>query len=152
MKESYWGYWLIILGIFIVVVMLLTQDATTSNTQDYYQLKEVANAAIYDAMDYPYYTQTGQVRIMKEIFVENFVRRFVQTAGTTDTYQIDFFDLYESPPKVSVKISSKTASFMIAKTNSQLDVVNSIDLIVEFDGIDSPKSAEATIKGCEYYM
>lgn len=157
MKESYWGYWLIVLGVFIVVVMLLTQDATTSNTQDYYQLKEVANAAIYDAMDYSYYTQTGQIRIMKEIFVENFVRRFVQTAGTTDTYQIDFFDLYESPPKVSVKISSKTARFMIARTNTSLDVVNSIDIIVGFDGSNKnyrpgdPESSKL-IQGCEYYM
>lgn len=152
MKESYWGYWLIILGVFIVVVMLLTQDATTSNTQDYYQLKEVANSAIYDAMDYSYYTQTGQVRIMKEVFVENFIRRFVQTSGTTDTYQIDFYDLYESPPKVSVKISSKTANFMIAKTNTGLDVVNSIDIIVQFDGSGSPEQSETTIQGCDYYM
>ena len=152
MKESYWGYWLIILGVFIVVVMLLTQDATTSNTQDYYQLKEVANSSIYDAMDYAYYTQTGQVRIMKEIFVENFIRRFVETSGTTDTYQIDFYDLYESPPKVSVKISSKTANFMIAKTNTGLDVVNSIDIIVQFDGSSTPSESEMTIQGCEYYM
>ena len=155
MKETYWGYWLIVLGVFIVVVMLLTQDATTTNTQDYYQLKEVANAAIYDAMDYSYYTQTGQVRIMKEIFVENFIRRFVQTAGTTDTYQIDFFDLYESPPKVSVKISSKTNSFMIAKSSTSLDVVNSIDLIVSFDGSrrdNGPDTSEMLIQGCEYYI
>ena len=34
MKESYWGYWLILLGVFIVVIMLLTQDATTTNTQN----------------------------------------------------------------------------------------------------------------------
>jgi len=51
MKESYWGYWLIILDIFIVVIMMLTNNATTTNTQDYYQLKEVANSAIYDAID-----------------------------------------------------------------------------------------------------
>lgn len=38
MKESYWGYWLVLLGIFIVVVMMLANDATTTNTQDYYQL------------------------------------------------------------------------------------------------------------------
>ena len=46
MKESYWGYWFILMGVFIVVVMMFTQDATTSTTQDYYQLKEVANKAI----------------------------------------------------------------------------------------------------------
>ena len=40
MKESYWGYWFIILGLFVVSILLLTNDATTTSTQDYYQLKE----------------------------------------------------------------------------------------------------------------
>ena len=151
MKESYWGYWLILLGVFIVVLMLLTQDATTSNTQDYYQLKEVANAAIYDSIDYSYYSKTTQIRMMKEVFVENFIRRFAETVGSTDTYQIDFYDLYESPPKVSVKVSSKTASFMVADSMNNLDVVNSIDIIVEFgDGNGDPSSGGPD--GCEYYM
>ena len=92
MKESYWGYWLILLGIFIMVVMLLLNDATTTDTQDYYQLKEVANSAIYDSVDYSYYSQTGQIRIIKEVFVENFLRRFSQTVSMTDTYKIDFYE------------------------------------------------------------
>ena len=141
MKESYWGYWFIILGIFIASVMMLTNDATTSNTEDYYQLKEVANSAIYDAIDYAYYSQTGQIRMIKEVFVENFIRRFAETVSVTDSYKIDFYDLYESPPKVSVKVSTKTAGFIIGRdvetpeqsAMTSLDVVNSIDLIVEFD-------------------
>ena len=36
MKESYWGYWLILLGVFVIVVMLIIQNVTSSNTQDYY--------------------------------------------------------------------------------------------------------------------
>ena len=147
MKESYWGYWLILLGVFIVVIMLLTQDATTSNTQDYYQLKEVANAAIYDSIDYSYYSQTAQIRMIKEAFVENFLRRFAETVGTSDTYQVDFYDLYESPPKVSVKISSKTANFLINQKNESLDVVNSIDLVVQFDG----DIASISDQMCDYY-
>lgn len=148
MKESYWGYWIILLGIFIVVVMLLTQNATTSNTQDYYQLKEVANSAIYDSIDYAYYSKTTQIRIMKEVFVENFIRRFAETVGTTDSYQIDFYDLYESPPKVSVKVSSKTANFIVANDNTSLDIVNSIDLIVEFGDKGSGGGGN---DGCDYY-
>ena len=138
MKESYWGYWLILLGIFIVVIMLLANDATTTNTQDYYQLKSVANSAIYDSIDYAYYAQTKQVRILKEVFVENFLRRFAETVDITDTYSVQFYDLYESPPKVSVKVGTTTAGFLVGrdKDTTQLDVVNSIDLIVEFDGND----------------
>ena len=156
MKESYWGYWLVILGIFIVVVMLLTQDATTLTTQDYYQLKEVANSSIYDSIDYSYFTQTHEVRILKEVFVENFLRRFAQSVDMTNTYQVDFFDLYESPPKVSVKITTKSNNVLVANDNTNLDVVNSIDLIVEFDetdGLDG-KTGTSNVEGnpaCSYY-
>lgn len=167
MKESYWGYWLIILGIFIVVVMMLTNDATTTNTQDYYQLKEVANSALYDSIDYSYYTQTRQIRILKEVFVENFIRRFAETVSVTDSYDISFYDLYESPPKVSVKVATKTAGFIIGRdteksTNKEnavtdLDVVNSIDLIIEFNpGRIENLNAQGICEGdscppCEYY-
>jgi hypothetical protein len=160
MKESYWGYWLILLGIFIVVVMMLANDATTTNTQDYYQLKEVANSAIYDSIDYSYYAQTRQVRILKEVFVENFLRRFAETVNITDTYNVEFYDLYESPPKVSIKISTTTAGFVVGRDTAddpdggvtQLDVVNSIDLIVEFDNnLCTGANCERTYSACEYY-
>ena len=160
MKESYWGYWFIILGVFIIGIMMFTQYATTSTTQDYYQLKEVANSAIYDSIDYAYYSQTKQVRMLKEVFVENFIRRFSETASMTDTYQIDFFDLYESPPKVSVKVTSATGNYNIGRNNTAVDVVNSIDIIVEFDPTitaSCPADADPATKpecfnsGCEYY-
>ena len=157
MKESYWGYWLILLGIFIMVVMLLLNDATTTDTQDYYQLKEVANSAIYDSVDYSYYSQTGQIRIIKEVFVENFLRRFSQTVSMTDTYKIDFYDLYESPPKVSIKIATATGNYLVANDNTSLDVVNSIDLVVELDYdqryTNDPDDSYQTLtsKNCAYY-
>lgn len=158
MKESYWGYWLILLGIFIMVVMLLLNDATTTDTQDYYQLKEVANSAIYDSVDYSYYSQTGQIRIIKEVFVENFLRRFSQTVSMTDTYKIDFYDLYESPPKVSIKIATATGNYLVANDNTSLDVVNSIDLVVELDydqryinGDPDDTYQTLTSKKCAYY-
>ena len=157
MKESYWGYWLILLGLFIMVVMLLLNDATTTDTQDYYQLKEVANSAIYDSVDYSYYSQTGQIRIIKEVFVENFLRRFSQTVSMTDTYKIDFYDLYESPPKVSIKIATATGNYLVANDNTSLDVVNSIDLVVELDYdqryTNDPDDSYQTLtsKKCAYY-
>ena len=157
MKGSYWGYWLNLLGIFIMVVMLLLNDATTTDTQDYYQLKEVANSAIYDSVDYSYYSQTGQIRIIKEVFVENFLRRFSQTVSMTDTYKIDFYDLYESPPKVSIKIATATGNYLVANDNTSLDVVNSIDLVVELDYdqryTNDPDDSYQTLtsKKCAYY-
>ena len=146
MKESYWGYWIILLGIFVIAVMFLVNDATTTDTQDYYALKEVASAALNDSVDYAYYAQTGQIRIIKEVFVENFLRRFSQSVSLTDTYQIDFYDLYESPPKVSVKITTKTSNFVIGQDSSNLDVSNSIDLILELD------NAAPTCENCKTYQ
>ena len=151
MKESYWGYWLILLGIFIIVVMIFTQDATTTTTQDYYQLKEVANSAMYDAIDYAYFGQTQQVRIMKEVFVENFVRRFAETVSATNTYQIDFFDIYEAPPKASIKISTNTGNYLIAHDQTSFDVVNSIDIIVEYTDALHKGSSLYEYSECDYY-
>lgn len=159
MKESYWGYWIILLGIFVIAVMFLVNDATTTDTQDYYALKEVASAALNDSVDYAYYAQTGQIRIIKEVFVENFLRRFSQSISLTDTYQIDFYDLYESPPKVSVKITTKTSNFVIGKDTTDLDVSNSIDLILELDNATPPcttgdncKTYQSLTGGrCSYY-
>ena len=159
MKESYWGYWIILLGIFVIAVMFLVNDATTTDTQDYYALKEVASAALNDSVDYAYYAQTGQIRIIKEVFVENFLRRFSQSVSLTDTYQIDFYDLYESPPKVSVKITTKTSSFVIGEDRTDLDVSNSIDLILELDSVPPADGCEnPTCEGmsnsktsCSYY-
>jgi hypothetical protein len=163
MKESYWGYWFIVLGLFVVSILLLTSDATTTSTQDYYQLKEVANSAIYDSVDYSYFQQTRELRIHKEVFVENFLRRFAETVSPSNTYDVEFYDLYESPPKVSVKISTKSAGFIIGRDAGEdavtdLDVVNSIDLIVEFNSGDLVdcdgyvcKPSKETSGSCEYY-
>ena len=147
MKEAYWGYWLVLLGVFIVVVVMLVQSASTTNTQDYYQLKEVANAAIYDAVDMAYYSEFGEVRINKELFVANFIKRFAQTVSLTDTYTISFYDLYESPPKVSVKVTTDSGKFMIADEQTSFKVTNSIDLIVELGG--DPSYCEDD-RNCQY--
>ena len=54
MKETYWGYWLVLLGIFVIGVMFLVNNISTTNTNDYYNLKEVTQAAMIDAVDYSY--------------------------------------------------------------------------------------------------
>ena len=133
MKESYWGYWLILLGIFVIVILMLIQSYTTTNTQDYYLVKEVTEAAMIDAIDYGYYRQKGELKINKEKFVENFLRRFSETVNLNTTYKVDFYDIYESPPKVSVKVTSASSTFLIAGDATDFDSVNKITAILEYN-------------------
>ena len=133
MKESYWGYWLIVLGVFVILIMLLVQNVTSTNTQDYYLAKEIAEAAMVDAVDYGYYNEYGEVRIIKEKFVESFVRRFAESANMNSTYKIEFYEIYETPPKVSIKVSTNTSTFNIMGDSSSFEVTNKIDMVLEAD-------------------
>ena len=131
MKESLWGYWLIILGLTVLVVMMLLQNYTTTNEQDYYLIKEVTEAALTDAIDWAHYRKYGEMRIIKEKFVEDFARRFSETVNINKTYNIKFYDIYEAPPKVSVKVTTRTNTYSILGDTDAIDVVNKIDAIIE---------------------
>ena len=137
MKEVYWGYWLIVLGVFITIVMMMISNVTTSSTQDYYLIKEVTEAAMTDAVDLAYYRRTGELKINREKFVENFLRRFSENVSITNTYTVDFYDLYEAPPKVSVKVSSTSSTFTIAGDSSSFKLVDKVDAILELSRDES---------------
>lgn len=131
MKESLWGYWIIVLGIGIITVMMLLQNYTTTNEQDYYLIKDVTEAAMTDAIDYSHYRKYGELRIIKEKFAENFVRRFSETVNINKTYDIKLYDIYEAPPKVSVKVTTRTGSYQAFDDSTDLDVINKLDAILE---------------------
>ena len=131
MKDTYWGYWLIILGIFIVVVMMIVNSITTTKSQDYYLVKEIAQASMIDAVDYAYYREWKELRINREKFVESFIRRFADSVSLSNTYTIEFYDIYEAPPKVSVKVTTKTDDFTIFADTTSVPVVNKVDAILE---------------------
>lgn len=131
MKDTFWGYWLIVLGIAIVVIMMLINNITTTSSEDYYLIKEIAQAAMIDAVDYAYYRQYSELRIHKEKFVENFTRRFAESVSLNNSYKLEFYDIYEAPPKVSVRVSSSTNSFNIFGDSTSFDVVEKVDAILE---------------------
>lgn len=131
MKNSYWGYWLIVLGVFIVAVLLLVDNYTTTNSQDYYLIKEITEAAMIDSVDYAYYSTYGEIKINKEKFYEVFIRRFSEDASLTTTYDIGFYDVYEAPPKVGVQVTSKSSTFNIEGNTDTFDIVNKVDAILE---------------------
>lgn len=131
MKEVYWGYWLIVLGVFITVVMMMISNVTTSSTQDYYLIKEVTEASMMDAVDLATYRDQGILKINQEKFVESFLRRFSENVSITKTYKVDFYDLKEIPPKVSVKVSSTSNTFTINGDSKSFDLVDKVDAILE---------------------
>ena len=135
MKNALWGYWLVLLGIFVVVIMLLVQNLTTSNTQDYYLIKEITEAALVDAVDYSYYRTFGEIKINKEKFYESFVRRFAENASSTTTYTVSFYGVYEAPPKASVEIKSKSNTFNVMGDSETFDMTERIDAIIEGNAI-----------------
>ena len=136
MKETIWGYWIIMLGVFVAVIMMLISNVTTQNTQEYYLIKEVTEAAMIDSINLGYYRKYGELKIDREKFVESFLRRFAENVSF-DTYQIDFYDIYEAPPKVSVKVTSKSRTFRIAGDSTNFDIVNKVDAILEVSGEDN---------------
>jgi hypothetical protein len=130
MKDTYWGYWLIILGIFVIVIMMIINNVTTTKSQDYYLVKEIAQASMIDAIDYSYYSDWKELRINKEKFVESFIRRFADSVTLKDTYTIEFYDLYEAPPKVSIRVKSATNTFNVMGDAESFDVVERVDAIL----------------------
>ena len=132
MKESFWGYWLIALGVGVIVIMMLISNVSTTNTQDYYVLKEISEAAMIDAVDYGYYRESGELRINKEKFVENFLRRLSESIPT-GTSTVNFYNLYEAPPKVSVEVTSKSNTYQINSSSETFDIVNRVDALLEMN-------------------
>lgn len=148
MKESYWGYWIIILGIFIIGVMLLVNSTTTNSTQDYYAIKEVTQAAMVDAVDFAYYRLYGNVKMSEQKFVENFLRRFAENSNLSNTYKVEFFDLYEVPPKVSVRVSTNTGDYNVGHEVTSFDVVNTLDAILEWGVEKTPCTGSNCYNPC----
>lgn len=154
MKESYWGYGLILLGILVIGVMLLVNSSTTGTTQDYYMLKEVTQASMIDAVDYSYYRLYGDIRISKQKFIENFIRRFSENTNISKNYDVNFYDIYEVPPKVSVRVTSASNSFNVGQeSDTSLDLVNEIDAILEYgvpeiSGGSNPSDKTEPVKSC----
>ncbi len=131
MKESLWGYWLILLGIIIITVMILLQNYTTTNQQDYYLAKEVTYAAMYDAIDYGYYKKYGELKIVKEKFVENFIRRFAESATLNKNYKINIYSVYETPPAVSIEIRTNTGEFLVGSEELNAGITTRLTAILE---------------------
>lgn len=128
MQSSYWGYWLVVMGVAIVGLMISVQGITTNTTQDSYAIREIAEASMLDAVDYAYYRDYNEVKIDKEKFMEVFIRRVAETMGANDTYEVNFYAIYEAPPKVSVEIKSNSGANFVSANG--YDTISRVDAII----------------------
>lgn len=138
MKWSFASVGLIMIGLFGILIIMLFNEITVSNEQDYYTLKDATEAAMIEAVDVAYYRLTGEIKINKEKFVENFTRRFVETSTFGQgNYNIEFYQIIEYPAKVSLRIVDATNSYNIYNTYSvdldatQINVVNELSAILD---------------------
>lgn len=130
LKESLWGYAIIVLGILAVGIIWFFANSTRTDQHNYNLLKETVESAMYDAVDLAAYRKDGTVRIEEEKFVENFIRRFAENADLSNKYVIEIYDVNEVPPKVSLKVSSTSETNATGEI-VEFDIVNNIDAILE---------------------
>jgi hypothetical protein len=130
-KESFWGVFVIILGITTIIIINLFQTITNVDEHNYTLLKETTEAAMIDAFDVGTFTATGNIRIDREKFVENFARRFSEDARLGTEYTIKIYDVHEYPPKVSLKVESNSSARMLNNDVMDFTIGNKLDAVLE---------------------
>ena len=129
MNKGIFTVGIIMLAIMALAVVNIINNYSTGNEMTESLLRDTVEAAMLDAVDISYYQVSGGIiRMDKEMFVENFTRRFAQSVSSDKDYQIKIYDIYEIPPKVTIQVgSSTTATF----EGEGLEIVNQISGIIE---------------------
>ncbi len=134
MSKAFMAIGIIVLGLITFGMVNVIQEYSTGNELDYYLLKETTKGAMEDAVDMSYYRMHGIIRMDKEKFVDSFARRFANNVKRTKDYDISFYDINETPPKVSVKVKTATTAGFKGKkdtTSGNLGIENRLDAIIE---------------------
>ena len=153
MKWSFASVGLIVLGLVGLSIIILFQNITTNNENDYYLLKEVTEASMIDAIDMDYYRESGELKIIKDKFVESFTRRFAEsTVFASSNYTINYFDIMEEPPKVTVSINTGIGEYTIYQDTTDYHVANTLSAILEYYGKDGSKTSSSYIDGTPLVM
>lgn len=142
MKYSFMGLGLIMCGLFGLIFIVMFQSITVNNESEYYVLKEAMEASMLESVDFACYRideENGgcgenQVKIIEQKFIENFTRRFAASiSGDVTEYQIEFYDIIESPPKATVVIRGKTQEYMLGSNSdgNSFSITNDLSGILE---------------------
>lgn len=126
------------IGIILMAILGFYSISLISNQQsgselDYYLLKESTEASMHDAVDMAYYRQFGMLRMDKEKFMESFIKRFAVAVDGSRDYRIQVYDINETPPKVSIKITSASDTKLIKafEDGESIDITTNADMILE---------------------
>ncbi len=132
MKESVWGYLVIIIGIVLIFLIFFFQNTTNIDEHNMSLLKETSEASMNDAIDWETYKNNGAVRIDQGIFIESFIRRFAENAMLSSTYKIEFYKVQEEPPLVNIRILSSETTTATGQPVT-FTLTNTINAILETD-------------------
>lgn len=132
MKESMWGYWIIVLGLIVMTAIMLVTDMTITSEENYYMIKQISEASMIEAVDYSYLKKYGEFRISSEKYMENFIRRYAEVITINKSTTINFYDIYESPPKVTVEISTYSSQKITMEEDvNHISITNRLNGILE---------------------
>lgn len=133
MKYSFLWMTMILLGLGGVVIIVMFESITLDNDSEYYTLKEATEAAMLESIDRAYYTMSdGKFKISEQKFIENFTRRFAKSvSGDVDSYTLTFYDIIESPPKVSLSVKSSNGDYKLVTGEDDINIYNNISGILE---------------------
>ena len=143
MKYAYWGFALIMAGLFGLFFIVMFQDITINNESEYYVLKEAMEASMLESIDWVCYRvseskggcRSDEIKISEQKFVENFTRRYAASAsGSVTSQKIEFYDIIEKPAKATVVIKGKTQKFGILSTGGEdvtFEITNDLSGILE---------------------
>ena len=133
MKWSFAAVGLIMIGLFGFLIIIMFNEITVSNEQDYYTLKDATEAAMIESVDVAYYRLTGEIKMSQEKFVENFTRRFTETSTFGQgNYDIIFYQISETPPKVSLRIVDATNSYNTYNVEmTSYNIVNELSAVLD---------------------
>lgn len=133
MKWTFASFFMVMLGLTGLFIIFLFQDITVSNEDDYFLLKEITEASMMDSIDLAYYRLNGEVIIEQEKFIEVFLRRFAESSTlSAKGYKVEFYDIIEDPPKVTVKVANKTHSYNV--DTEDFNIINELSAIIETNG------------------
>lgn len=147
MKASMWGILLIVIGLIGITLMFFFGQVSTSNDQTFYNLKEVAEAALYDSVDLVVYRdgytdaagnkyEPGVIKIKKDKFIEMFSRRYAESSDATRNYKISFYEINELPPKVALRVEygEDTKVLGFNKSGKDYEFTISKDIVAILEG------------------